>query len=1125
LDHLHAAMSKGEVRPPSTKAARRPAASSPGGSATGAANPDAKGRGGDKPDDRAAADAETGPKPEIWEDPKFLAYAGGGMVLVVALVVGILLLVNSGGDDPQPAPKPADKTAKGKTGGPTPPDGSPTPTPPTYVPPEAVEDPAELAVWLPPEVAVLGSHRIAHGDAVNALAYSPDGKRLVTAGWDRVVRIWEVADGRLVRRLVGHTDTVWAVAWSPDGLMIATAGSDKAVRIWQADGGKLLQELPNPAGQPVRCLAFAPDGKTLAVGGDDRSVVFLDATGGPEPRKPVTRLEGSAVCVDYSPDGRWLSVGSRDGHLRVVNLERNEMFPLRRPGVPTATAFSPDGKTVAAVDDSAGVVLYDVETRKVFKEFRGGPAAGHAALVWMPDGEALAVAGMDGRIRVFSITGFTRAVLPGHTRPVLGLAFSRKGGLLASASADRTVRFWKTDTQHEVHGGRPGHAGAVYGVAFTADDTRLVSAGDDGTVRFWDRAGGRPSEAPVRGHTSGVRSLAFSRDGSRFATGGFDLRIHVYQSGRPGSFLTLTGHAREVTSLAFSPDGTRLVSGAGEGDNTVRAWKLADGKDAFPPAEVFTKGVNSVDWSPDGRLLAAGADDAATKILSAADGKVVAEMAGHEGPVRAVAFSPDSRRLATGGDDGTLRLWDAASGAEVWTLEPFRGPVRAVKWAPNGQKLLVASAWGEVVTIDPADGSLLRTFRFPTPVEAVAFDRAGGWAATANGNTSVYLLDLTKPADPLVSLSADEGDGEGGDWLKPARTEGDPTAFKTAAESLAKLGRDMPPAGLVALITRMGDPDPLIREHAAEAAGAAGARAVPALATTLRSDGDPRRRAAVLTALARIGPPAVPAAGLISRALSDAAAPVRAAAASALGRLGPSAVAALLPLLDHKDAAVREAAAKSLGDPKMVAAVIAGLARDKPAAVRRGAAGALAYIGRAADKEASEPLREALADADPALRRSAARALGTVDSGNRATIALLSLMVGSPDEDRTVRIEAARALGEIGLPASESAAALLGAFDPAEKTDEFQLVAAEALTKIGRLEADAGVALAAALADKRWQVRTLLADAVGKLPAEAGTTALAPLQKRLTAETDEAVRKKLEAAVKKLAADNPAPDP
>ncbi|MCA2555076.1 MAG: serine/threonine protein kinase, partial [Microcystis sp. M04BS1] len=134
-----------------------------------------------------------------------------------------------------------------------------------------------------------------------------------------------------------------------------------------------------------------------------------------------------------------------------------------------------------------------------------------------------------------------------------------------------------------------------------------------------------------------------------------------------GNFIekTLTGHSDSVLSVAYSPDGRYLASGSG--DNTIKIWEVATGKELHTLAG-HSSGVYSVVYSPDGRYLASGGGDNTIKIWEVATGKALRTLTGHSSRSLSVAYSPDSRYLASASIDNTIKIWEVATGKELRTL-------------------------------------------------------------------------------------------------------------------------------------------------------------------------------------------------------------------------------------------------------------------------------------------------------------------------------------------------------------------------------------------------------------------------------------------------------------------------
>jgi len=199
-----------------------------------------------------------------------------------------------------------------------------------------------IAIWNPGEpkpTTVLEGHTA----PIAALALSPDGTTIASASWDRTIRLWPVAGGGAPRVLEGHQQNVNGIAFTPDGRALVSAGYDATVRIWPlaGAGAPVVATVPTP----VNSVAVARDGEIVA-GGADGKIYFLSPTG--ETRADVEAQQAPIISVAVAGDGTLVAAAGIRGSVAVIErASRTLARTLVGPGLPVwSVAFLPDNRTM-----------------------------------------------------------------------------------------------------------------------------------------------------------------------------------------------------------------------------------------------------------------------------------------------------------------------------------------------------------------------------------------------------------------------------------------------------------------------------------------------------------------------------------------------------------------------------------------------------------------------------------------------------------------------------------------------------------------------------------------------------------------------------------------------------------
>lgn len=289
-----------------------------------------------------------------------------------------------------------------------------------------------------------------HTESIRAVAWSPDGKYLVSGSWDKTVQVWEAATGREVFTYRGHNDRVNTVTWSPNGKYIASGSDDCTIRVRNALTREKVCKYTGHS-DCVNALAWSPDSTRIASASDDESVQIWEASTGNQLVSYDEHEEDSDIepcyvlAVAWSPDGRYIASASDENVVRIwESATGNDLFSYERHDDRiNAVAWSPDGRYIASGSGDRSIRVRDVATRKGICRYRG-----HSdwvrALAWSPDATSIASASDDGTVRIWeAMTKRDIFVYRGHSDYVNAVAWSPDGKLIASGSDDCTVQVWQ----------------------------------------------------------------------------------------------------------------------------------------------------------------------------------------------------------------------------------------------------------------------------------------------------------------------------------------------------------------------------------------------------------------------------------------------------------------------------------------------------------------------------------------------------------------------------------------------------------------------------------------------------------------------------------------------------------
>ncbi|MEQ8238866.1 MAG: caspase family protein [Cyclobacteriaceae bacterium] len=573
---------------------------------------------------------------------------------------------------------------------------------------------------------------LGHQSTVNDIAVSSDGKFFISSSADKTAKMWNISTGELLKTFGGHTDYLTSVALSNNNKLLITAGFDWEAKLWDVPSGEMLKTFKvNPdkgLGYGISA-SFSPDDKKVAFGGDNRSVMIYDVASGEqlEEYKPEKGFcGGCATFITFKNDQEIFSASNK-GDLKLWSTSGGKTLDTyyTNPSEFTSLDFFED-RLLITTEDS--LKIYSAKSKKLLMAKNLELEKEVTDARFSPDGKTIAISCDDTLVRLYDAsTGALIRTYQGF------LNLTDKAGIEYDKSSwDYYIRKY-TSLKNDVR--------------ISPDGQYLVKGKIGSIVRMWEVASGKITREFI-GHEKAVLSTEFSNDGKYLLTAGADGKAILWDVATGKLIREFVGHRDVIFNVTFSTDQKSIATGSWDG--TAKVWDLQSGE--LKQTLLFEQSApyKLKFYNNDIYLLIAGLDK--TLKLWEIDSKTeVRNFLGHTDIIHDFDIAPDNKMVASASWDGKVKFWDISNGLQAARMSDHEGPVYATTFSHDGMQVATAGLDRDIRIRNAVNGTVEKKLvGHVASVTSLEFSSDNAMLVSASEDGMVKVWDVTSGKE-LVS--------------------------------------------------------------------------------------------------------------------------------------------------------------------------------------------------------------------------------------------------------------------------------------------------------------------------------------------------------------------------------------